>query len=300
MPSFYDAHDREPVYPYVLKGVLYLLNNQDVAVSFTSTAFSLMAIWLTYVLGAMVWSRGAGLVAAVGLAIDYDAVSLASAGWRDDVFVAAVVLCGVLTLRCWRVGNEPPRPVAVPWLGLKIDAAYAASIALASPLRDTVRFFRLVPDRQRVRVPDRAHDMQAADCRRSRRVVAVLAGPYFELPRVYDRAPSISTQTSIAAEGQQTSPDGTATYFAARSPRDLRDDRHAGGCHGYPFANKWHGLPWWPGVARWGRSRTRRAPAGCGFRRGTPVLFIGYSLYCLHLREDRSELALHEHATRSS
>ena len=150
MPSFYDAHDREPVYPYVLKMVLHLFGNQDVAVSFTSTAFSLLAIWLTSVLGAMVWSRAAGLLAALGLALDYDAVSLASAGWRDDAFVAAVVLCAVLILRAWRLGGEPPRTIRLPWPALKTTRRMRRrSRSARGGFAILVRIFPLISRRRR-------------------------------------------------------------------------------------------------------------------------------------------------------
>ena len=289
MPSFYDAHDREPVYPYALKGVLYLLNNQDVAVSFASTAFSLMAIWLTYVLGAMVWSRGAGLLAALGLAIDYDAVSLASAGWRDDVFVAAVVLCTVLMLRCWRVGNEPPRPVAVPWLGLKIDAAYAAAIALglAGGFAILVRAFSVL-----FLIGGAGVFLIALHTTWRRRltivglaaiVAAIVAGPYFlNCWRVFgDPLYTFNFHANIyrVAEGQQTSSDGTASYLGSKiasRPFEMIDTL-ALGITAYPFTNKWHGWDrWWPGIARWS------AVAGlagllllAGSGQGRLFLFIG-------------------------
>ena len=94
-----------------------MLGGQDVAVSFASTFFSLLAVWLTYVLGAAVWSRPAGLLAALGLSLDFDVVSLASLGWRDDAYMAAFTLCAYLMLRVWRTGEASPRSYVVLGVG---------------------------------------------------------------------------------------------------------------------------------------------------------------------------------------
>ena len=39
MTSFYGAHFREPVFPFAVKSYLWLLDDQDVAVSFASATF---------------------------------------------------------------------------------------------------------------------------------------------------------------------------------------------------------------------------------------------------------------------
>jgi 4-amino-4-deoxy-L-arabinose transferase-like glycosyltransferase len=223
-----------------------------------------MAIWLTYLLGAMVWSRGAGLIAALGLAIDRDAVSLASAGWRDDAFVATVVLCALLILRAWRLGGAPPRAIAVTGLRVTIDAAYAAAIALglAGGVAILVRIFSAsflvggaivfliaLPTTWRRRMT-----MVGV----AALVAAVVAGPYFvNCWRVFgDPLYSFNFHANIyrVAEGQQTSSDGTASYITSKiasQPFDMVDTLVLG-VTSYPFGNKWRGLdPWWPGLARW-------------------------------------------------
>ncbi len=55
MTSFYAAHWREPVFPFVTRVFLGLLHDQDVAVSFASAFCSILAIWFTYLLGAAAW-----------------------------------------------------------------------------------------------------------------------------------------------------------------------------------------------------------------------------------------------------
>src|SRR5262249_14608221 len=47
MTSPYTAHFREPVFPFATKISLAVFGNQDVAVSFASTACSLLAVWFT-------------------------------------------------------------------------------------------------------------------------------------------------------------------------------------------------------------------------------------------------------------
>ena len=128
MTAFYGAHFREPVFPFVTKVSLGVLGGQDVAVSFASTFFSLLAVWLTYVLGAAVWSRPAGLLAALGLSLDFDVVSLASLGWRDDAYMAAFTLCAYLMLRLWRTGEANPRVYRVK--GAPIPAVYVEAVVL--------------------------------------------------------------------------------------------------------------------------------------------------------------------------
>ena len=65
LTSFYEAQWREPAFLFAVKMMLALMHDQDVAVSFTSVAFAVLAVWLTYVLGAALWSRPVGLLAAL-------------------------------------------------------------------------------------------------------------------------------------------------------------------------------------------------------------------------------------------
>jgi hypothetical protein len=122
MTSFYRAHFREPVFPFVTRGFLRLLDDQDVAVSFASAFFSIGAVWLTYMLGAALWSRPVGLLAALGVSLDYDVITQASGGWRDDAYMAMVTLCAYLLLRWWRTARAEPRVVRLGTL--RMDAMY--------------------------------------------------------------------------------------------------------------------------------------------------------------------------------
>ena len=62
MRGFYQAHVREPVFLAVTRGYLWLLENQDAAVSFASITGSVLTILAAYLLGAVLVSRTAGLL----------------------------------------------------------------------------------------------------------------------------------------------------------------------------------------------------------------------------------------------
>ena len=101
MRSFYGAHYREPVFPFVVKCYLWLLHDQDVAVSFASASFSVLCVLVTYFMGSMAFSRWVGCAAALGMAIEREVISWGVSGWRDDAFTFAVVLsvCSMLSHR---------------------------------------------------------------------------------------------------------------------------------------------------------------------------------------------------------
>lgn len=103
MRSFYAAHLREPLFPFVTKVFLRLLRNQDVAVSFASAAFSVLAIIGTLAVGWYAFSWPVGLGAALAMAIEYEVVSSGVDGLRDDAFVCAAVLSAYVMLRYARV-----------------------------------------------------------------------------------------------------------------------------------------------------------------------------------------------------
>jgi 4-amino-4-deoxy-L-arabinose transferase-like glycosyltransferase len=92
MEAFYQPHVREPMFLAATRASLWALDGQDAAVSLASAAGSLLAIFATYLLGAAVVSRGAGLVAAALMAIEYENITWAVDGWRDDFFTATCVL----------------------------------------------------------------------------------------------------------------------------------------------------------------------------------------------------------------
>jgi hypothetical protein len=259
MSSFYQAHFREPVFPFVTKIFLLLLGGQDVAVSFASSFFSVLAIWLTYLLGTAVWSRPVGLLAALGFSLDYDVIALASAGWRDDAYVAAVTLCTYLMLRWWRTEEEGPR---VSRLGrLRIQASYlmAALVGAAAGFAILTRIMAvsfLAAGAGYILFVQRRAWRQLLPSAGLFAVTAVLvAAPYFvNCWRVYgDPLYTFNVHGEIysGAEGQPGWKGSTASYVSqkiARRPFEMLDTV-AQGLTTYPFGNKWYGLErWLPGL----------------------------------------------------
>ena len=92
MTSFYQPHVREPVFLLTTRLSLAALDDQDAGVSLASAAGSVVTIFATYLLGAAVVSPIGGLFAAALCAIEYDAITWAVDGWRDDTFTAFFVL----------------------------------------------------------------------------------------------------------------------------------------------------------------------------------------------------------------
>ena len=91
MRSFYQGHVREPIFLALTRVSLWLLSNQDVAVSVASLAGSVLAIVGTFLLGSALIGPAGGLLAALVMAIERDNITWAPDGWRDDTFTASVV-----------------------------------------------------------------------------------------------------------------------------------------------------------------------------------------------------------------
>lgn len=246
MRSFYAAHHREPLFPAVTKGVLWLLNQQDVAVSVASALFSVLAIFATFLLGAYAFSYAVGLGAALALAIEYDAITWGIGGWREDAFTCAVVLFAYTLVRFARV-PDTPRAIAmgvvagvaclinVMSLAFVLPGLAAGLVAASGPLRH-----RLV-------------DVATAFI-----VAALIAGPFvFTCWWAYgDPLRPINVRADLyhASEGP-LGPGRTAAGHVVNAAlnRPMRTmDALAVGMTSGPFQIKWHGFnPWSPAIARW-------------------------------------------------
>jgi Dolichyl-phosphate-mannose-protein mannosyltransferase len=102
MRTFYQPHVREPLFLAWTKGFLWLLSDQDIAISFASAASSTLAIFGGYLLTATLVSPAAGVVAALLLACEYDLITWGIDGWRDDTFMATVVFTAWAFVRLHR------------------------------------------------------------------------------------------------------------------------------------------------------------------------------------------------------
>jgi 4-amino-4-deoxy-L-arabinose transferase-like glycosyltransferase len=263
MTTFYMAHFREPVFPFATKLSLAVFGGQDVAVSFASTAFSLLAVWFTYLLGSAVWSRPAGLLAALALSLDLDVVSLASFGWRDDAYVAAFTMCAYLMVRYARSVDDQPGAIyrLASWQVRKVHVD-AALLGISAGLAILTRIMAVpfvlaglawifIARRDRWRE-------QAAGLSIAAVTAIVVAAPYFvNCWRVFgDPLYTFNVHGAIysAAEGNRAFTGSTASYVRNKvvsRPIEVADTV-AQGVTTYPFTNKFHGLnPWRDGIDRW-------------------------------------------------
>jgi len=128
MRSFYQAHVREPVFLALTRMFLWLLDDQDVAVSFASMTGSILTIIGAYLLGAAMLPRAAAVVLAVIVALEYELISWSVDGWRDDVFMATVTFSAWAFVRCQR---NPSRRNAI-FLGVATAAACLTRITALS------------------------------------------------------------------------------------------------------------------------------------------------------------------------
>ena len=247
MRSFYAAHRREPLFPFVTKVFLDLLNGQDVAVSFASASFSVLAILATYLLGSYAFSYGVGLGAALAMAIEYDVISWGVRGWRDDAFTCAVVLSCWALLRCSRV---PSRGHAVV-LGVAAGLSCLIRITSLSFLLPGF-IFLLARTAQPWRTRLRRVGLAAL-------IMSLLVGPFLiNCWRVYgDPLHAINVHADVyrAAEGHAIKTSQTAAEYLNHMANDrpMRTlDTAILGLTTYPFANKWSGFrPWWPVLGEW-------------------------------------------------
>ena len=99
MTSLYQPHVREPGFLALTRVCLWALDQQDAAISLASAIGSMLAIFATYLVGAALISPLGGLAAAFILAIDYQVITWAVDGWRDDTFTALALLTAWAFLR---------------------------------------------------------------------------------------------------------------------------------------------------------------------------------------------------------
>jgi 4-amino-4-deoxy-L-arabinose transferase-like glycosyltransferase len=99
MTTFYQPHVREPVFLAMTRVSLWALDGQDAAISLASAVGSMLAVFATYLVGAALLSRAVGLLASLVMAIEYEVITWAPDGWRDDTFMAMVLFVAWTLLR---------------------------------------------------------------------------------------------------------------------------------------------------------------------------------------------------------
>lgn len=242
MQSFYQAHVREPVYLTLVKSQLWLLNDNDVAVSVASAISSVLVVPAAYLAGAAAFGPVAGLGAALCWAIEVDSVSWAVDGWRDDTFAL------VFTLMVWamvRLGQQPSRRraiVAGTLAGLTCLTRLSALLSVVAGLA-----WILIESSSRVRRGPafRATALAAV-------VAAAIVGPFLVNCAIATGDPfyavNYHTKYYRFAQGLSPAVAESALHFMLRNllhhPMETIDTV-AGGLLGWPFLAKWTGLTLW-------------------------------------------------------
>lgn len=246
MPSFYAAQPREPVFPFATKIALWLLDDQDVAVSVASATFSVLAVLATYLLGARLGSRWIGVAAALALAIEYDAITWSVGGWRDDAFTFGVTISAYAMVR-WL---QAPSTRHAILLGLCGGFTVLTRLTALTFLIPALIYLAAVGrDAWRIRV----RSIGIAGL-----TIAILAAPYLiNCWRVFgDPLYAINrlTHDQLAMEGRAPSgaPEpGAVTYAVSKAiARPFQTfDTVVMGLTRYPFVNKWTPFTrWLPGL----------------------------------------------------
>jgi hypothetical protein len=239
--SFYEAHRREPVFPFATRIHLRLLRDQDIAVSFTSMFFSIVGVAGTFVLGYYAFSYWVGIGAAAAMAIEFDVITWGIGGWRDDAFVCAVVFSAWGMIRYQRVESSGSAVL----LGAIAGGACLVRITSLSFLVPAIVWM--------VATAKRDWRARAKHAALTVLVGVLIAGPYVvNCWREFgDPLYAINVHADIyrATEGQMGTARGetAARYVLSKfrsQPWDTVDTAVLGLTE-YPFANKWYGFDRW-------------------------------------------------------
>jgi hypothetical protein len=250
MESFYQAHVREPVFLALIRGWLWALQDQDAAVSFASLAGSSLAVFAVYLVGAAVMSRAAGLVAALLMAIEYEVITWAPDGWRDDTFTAMVLFTVWSLLRL----HQRPSTAAAVLAGAVCGAACLTRLTALSFVVPAILWLVVAA------TPSHRDRMRHAAVALG--VLVVVVAPFLINCAIATGDPFFAVNYHTGyyrhAEGLPiTEPVSAAEYVGMKLvERPVRTlDTALDGMFLQPFITKWHGFePWVEGlgaVLRW-------------------------------------------------
>lgn len=240
MSSFYQPHVREPVFLTTTRLSIAALDGQDAGVSLASAAGSVVTIFATYLLGAAVVSPAGGLIAAALCAIEYDAITWAVDGWRDDTFTAFFVLTAWALVR-FRERASFRNALLVGVLGGLACLTRLTALSFILPAFAWIAIERRADGRQRLEYAAAALV-----------VLAAIVAPFLVSCAVATGDPFLAVNTHTAyyrhAEGiPEQQPMSAATYlkdkFARRPLATL--DVGAVGLFVSPFQKKWHPFDIW-------------------------------------------------------
>lgn len=246
MKSFYAAHPREPLFIGLTRSLLPVADWRDVAVGLASLLSSLVLIAAAYALGSILAPRWVGLLAALALAVEREAIAWNVEGWRDETFAAFFVIFACLAIQLRRridlrtaiatgvvVGGAMlTRVTSLTFIG-------AAAVALAIAHRGS---WRQAGARRRALT-----SLAAATI-----VAVVLAGPYFlNCYRSFGNPLyAIDVHTGFYRDRQNApakQPLSATAYVRSRfAERPVRlTGIFVKGMTTYPFFNKWNGFDEW-------------------------------------------------------
>ncbi|HXW04617.1 MAG TPA: glycosyltransferase family 39 protein [Vicinamibacterales bacterium] len=252
MTHFYQAHVREPVFLALSRAWLWLCGNRDIGLSFASASGSTAAVFATYLLGAVAVSPLVGLLASLGLAVEFAVITASYQGWRDDTFMAVVALAaaGLVALR------RCASPRVAVLAGVAMGVACLTRITSLSFVVPGLLWIAMETARPSARPAAPRHVAIAA------LIAAALVAPYLVNCARATGDPLISinyhTRYYRAAEGRDPGQSESAVgyiadKFASRPIAAL--DTGLQGVLTFPFFNKWYGYVQWhprlPALMQW-------------------------------------------------
>jgi hypothetical protein len=250
MSGPWQADVREPLFPLAAKALLPVVQDRPLAVNAASAAFSTLLVLATFLLGVAAVGRlapgvdpgagalGAGLAAALALAVDRDAIWWGVEGFRDDAFALFTVLFAIALLRV----RERPGPARAALAGFCAGAACLTRITAFSFLLPALAFLSLGRGREA-----RARRKAAALCLA---VTLAVAGPYMAACAVTYGDPfyavNFHTKFYRSRSGlEHEAPMSWASYLRTGFGGAELVATGLQGVTAYPFMNKWQGLDWW-------------------------------------------------------
>ena len=242
MQTFYQPHVREPVFLALTRGALASVDDQDAGVSLASAVGSIAAILATYLLAARLVSPWAGVVAAFLMAIEYEQITWAVDGWRDDTFTAVTLVTAWALLRLYTTPTFGGAVLAGTMAGL----ACLTRITAASFILPALAWLVLV---DRPSLPARRRWELAAV---TGAVMAALVGPYLISCAIGSGDPLLALNYHTGyyrfAEGLPSEqPMSAAGYIASKFGRRPLGTLDTGvtGLLVEPFIRKWNGFAHW-------------------------------------------------------
>lgn len=241
MTSFYQAHVREPVFLALTRGWLWALDGQDRALSFASMTGSTLAVLAAFLLGSALLSRPAGLVAALLLAIEREAIAWAPEGWRDDTFTATVLFAAWALIRLRQRPTTANAVLAGALSGISCLTRITALTFVVPALALIVADGATPPRRERAKQAALAFVVFAAVLAPYLISCAIATGdPLYAINyhTVYYRHAE-----GMAIDAPMTASEYLRTKFAERPIGTL--DTALNGLFVRPFVTKWNGFRQW-------------------------------------------------------